>query len=67
MEDVVVRDLLAFSFEQSKRESKEISNLSLLDILHGQYNACIDRITLTDGEVHVDYTLDVQAGDITVA
>jgi len=143
MEDIVIRDLLAFSFELSKRKAKEISNMSLLELLHEQYNkitvklkrlydlygaggdkvllqtieetkkelkkvqvqiereteksksneqmlrlqkevsslaeaweymtikekkrivnACINRITLTDGEIHVDYTLDatVQSG-----
>jgi len=38
MDDIVVRDLLAFSFKQSKREPKEISNMSLLEVLHEQYN-----------------------------
>ena len=30
-------------------------------------NGCINRITITDGEVHVDYTLDVLQGAETVA
>jgi len=146
MEDVVVRDLLGFSFALSQKESKEISNMSLLDMLHDQYNhatvklrrlydlyssggdevllqsiddakkemakiqtqieseteksksqdrmrrmhkevssltdawaymttkekkcvanACINKITLLDGAIHLDYNLDAETDSSTVA
>ena len=38
VEDVIVKDLFEFSFEQSDMETPVISNMSLLDILHEQYN-----------------------------
>jgi len=146
MDNAVVSDLLALSFAQSKKETKELSNISLLQMLREQYdkaaiklkrlyglyggsgdevllqaiddakkeiqkvqvqieneeekgqsakqmlrfqkeistlaeawacmtikekkrvvNACINRITLTDGAVHVDYSLDIQKDAETVA
>ena len=44
VEDVVVKDLLTYSFEQSKLESPQISNMSLLEVLHDQYKTIAERL-----------------------
>ena len=38
IENIVVKDLLEYSFRQAKAEVPAISNMSLLEILHEQYN-----------------------------
>ena len=44
MEDIVIRDLLEFSFTQAQREAKEISNISLIEILQEQYTAAAVKL-----------------------
>jgi len=38
IEDVIIKDLFTYSFEQSKGDTAQISNMSLLEILHDQHN-----------------------------
>jgi site-specific DNA recombinase len=44
VEDIVVKDLLTYSFEQSKIDIPQISNMSLLEVLHDQYNAVAQKL-----------------------
>ena len=44
LEDIVVKDLLVYSFQQSKVESPQISNMKLIDILHDQYNISAQKL-----------------------
>ena len=44
IEDVVIKDLFVYSFEQSKLDAPAISNMSLLEILHDQYNNAAGRL-----------------------
>jgi len=44
IEDIVVKDLLTYSFEQSKIDTPQISNMSLLEVLHDQYNTVAQKL-----------------------
>lgn len=44
IEDIVVKDLLTYSFEQSKINTPQISNMSLLEVLHDQYNTAAQKL-----------------------
>ena len=44
IEDVVIKDLFVYSFEQSKVNSLEISNMTLIEILHNQYNLTAQKL-----------------------
>ena len=44
VEDIVLKDLFAYSFEQSKSDAPQISNMSLLEILHGQYDSVAQKL-----------------------
>ena len=44
IEDIVIKDLFVYSFDQSKIDSPQISNMTLIDILHDQYNLSATKL-----------------------
>ena len=44
VEDLVIKDLLSYAFEQSTVDTSHISNMSLLEVLHDQYRAIAERL-----------------------
>ena len=44
VEDVILKDLFVYSFQQSKNDMPQISNMSLLEILHEQYSTVAQKL-----------------------
>jgi site-specific DNA recombinase len=44
IEDTVIKDLFVYSFDQSKINPPQISNMALIDILHDQYNLSATKL-----------------------
>ncbi|MCL2577551.1 MAG: recombinase family protein [Defluviitaleaceae bacterium] len=44
IEDVVLKDLFNYSFEQRKIDTPQISNMSLLEVLHDQYGSVAQKL-----------------------
>jgi len=44
IEDIVLKDLFAYAFTQSKITAPQISNMSLLEVLHDQYNSVAQKL-----------------------